>query len=79
MNRDVRNGSEADLMLRIPSVCLAPQSGHLFRLCLGPLSAISGRLQRQCATLLVCRPETLASGLVSSLLVARLDMNKVWD
>ena len=29
-------------MLRIPSVCLAPQSGHLFRLCLGPLSANSG-------------------------------------
>jgi hypothetical protein len=65
--------------MRNGGVRFTSKSGHAERQHRCPLSAISGRLQRQGATLLVCRPKTLASGLVSSLLVARLDMNKVWD
>ena len=41
-------------MLRIPSVCLAPQSGHRFRLCLGPLSANSGHSSELTSASLRC-------------------------
>ena len=39
---------------------------------------ISGHLQKQGATLWCAGLRRLASGLVSSRLIARLDMNKVW-